>query len=94
MSSRTIAVRGLYPQDISSASYKAHREDDGRFTLLRMPHKKYATVPLLGAPTEEVAQCLLDWFVSHDHLVQRVLELDSEDALFSIVMEAVNGCVN
>ncbi len=94
MPSRTIAVRGLYHQDISSASYKAHREEDGRFTLLRMPYKKYDTVPLVGAPSEEVAQRLLDWFVSHDRLIQRVLELDSEDALFNVVMEAVNGCLN
>lgn len=86
--------RGLFRRDISSASYKAHREEDGHFTLFRLPHKRYATIPLIGAPSEEVAQRLLDWFVSHDRLIQRVLDLDSADALFNVVMEAVNGCVN
>lgn len=86
------STRGLFRQDTSSASYKAHREEDGHFTLLRLPHKKYDTVPLIGAPSEEVAQRLLDWFVSHDRLIQRVLELQSADALFAVVMQAIAIC--
>lgn len=90
----TTIHRGLYGKDTSSASYKAHREEDGRFTLCRMPHKKYDTVPLIAVADQDMAQRLLDWFVSHDRLVLRILDSDVEGSLFAVLMEAVNDCTN
>ena len=81
----------------SSASYKAHRQGDNSFSIMRMEHNNHAPIMLGRVIDEDRAQRLLDWWVTNDRRVQLFLALRDLNQptpfeLVDLMIEAAQVC--
>jgi len=80
----------------SSASYKAHRQDSGAFTLLRLEHDGFPPITLGTVRSQARAERMLDWWVLNDRRVQRSLQLTAlnqpTETIIDLLIEAARTC--
>lgn len=80
----------------SSASYKAHRQDSGAFTLFRLEHDGFPPITIGTVRSQERAEHMLDWWVANDRRVQRCLQLSAlnqpTETIIDLVIEAARTC--
>lgn len=82
----------------SSASYKAHRWDDGsdKFMIYRLEHDGFPAITLGSLQGEARAHRFLDWWVANDRRVQRSLQLaalnQEHETIIDLVIEAARSC--
>lgn len=76
----------------SSASYQAIKLSDGRFFIFRHRHELAPQVRLGCVATEDEARWLLEWWITHDLLMQTEIECqiagDPNAAYLNIILKS------
>ncbi len=79
----------LFKRDLSTAAYRADRQEDGTSWLLtRESHRGLPACDLLVCSNQEDAQSLLDWFVQHDLLVHAAVKASSSEVWGQLLVKA------